>query len=128
MVEAPRSYADTNAMADEYLRDLPFGRLVPLDSDHTPAPSSQLYAASAHRPLPQCHRLLLGGGDRVVRPWRRRRPPVAPAARDLRAYFEARLPGLATVPLAAGLLLERWDGTTTRDHALFEFARLRRKR
>jgi hypothetical protein len=30
--------------------------------------------------------------------------------------------------LAAGLLLERWQGLVSRDHALFEFGRLRNKR
>jgi glycine/D-amino acid oxidase-like deaminating enzyme len=117
------------------------------------------------------HRLLLGGEDRLVRPGQRRRQQSKAAARVLRAYFEARLPGLAMVRtegaweglfamtadslpyigphrryphhwfalgyggngmtfgfLAARLLLERWQGLTSRDHKLFEFARLRRKR
>ena len=43
------------------------------------------------------HRLLLGGEDRLVRPGQRRRQQSTTAARDLRAYFEARLPALATV-------------------------------
>ena len=114
------------------------------------------------------HRLLLGGEDRLVQPGQRRRQQSTAAARDLRAYFEARLPALATVRteraweglfamtadslpyigphrryprhwfalgyggngmtfgfLAARLLLERWQGLKSRDHALFEFARLR---
>jgi glycine/D-amino acid oxidase-like deaminating enzyme len=116
------------------------------------------------------HRLLLGGEDRLIRPGRRRDQQSQSAARDLRAYFEARLPALATVRieraweglfamtadslpyigphrryprhwfalgyggngmtfgfLAARLLLERWQGLTPRDHALFEFARLRNR-
>lgn len=116
------------------------------------------------------HRLLLGGEDRLVKPWQRRRLQSIAAARDLRAYFEARLPGLAAVRteraweglfamtadslpyigphhryprhwfalgyggngmtfgfLAARLLLERWQGVKSRDHALFEFARLRKR-
>jgi len=116
------------------------------------------------------HRLLLGGEDRLVQPGRRRRQQSRTAARDLRAYFEARLPGLATVRtegtweglfamtadslpyigphrrypnhwfalgyggngmtfgfMAARLLLERWQGLKSRDHALFEFARLRKR-
>ncbi len=114
------------------------------------------------------HRLLLDGEDRLVRPGQRRRQQSTTAARDLRAYFEARLPALAAVRterawerlfamtadslpyigphrryprhwfalgyggngmtfgfLAARLLLERWQGKQSRDHALFEFARLR---
>jgi glycine/D-amino acid oxidase-like deaminating enzyme len=114
------------------------------------------------------HRLLLGGGDRVVEPGPQRGQQSRTAARDLRAYFDAQLPALATVRteraweglfavtadslpyigphrryprhwfalgyggngmtfafLAARLLLERWQGVTSRDHALFEFARLR---
>ena len=117
------------------------------------------------------HRLLLGGEDRLVQPGQRRRQQSRAAVRDLRAYFEARLPALATVQtdraweglfamtadslpyigphrryprhwfalgyggngmtfgfLAARLLLERWEGTKSRDHALFEFARLRNRR
>jgi glycine/D-amino acid oxidase-like deaminating enzyme len=117
------------------------------------------------------HRLLLGGEDRPVQPGQRRRQQSTTAARDLRAYFEARLPALATVRteraweglfattpdslpyigphrryprhwfalgyggngmtfgfLAARLLLERWQGAQSRDHALFEFARLRNSR
>jgi glycine/D-amino acid oxidase-like deaminating enzyme len=117
------------------------------------------------------HRLLLGGADRLVKPGQRRRQQSLAAARDLRAYFEARLPGLVTVRteraweglfamtadslpyigphrryprhwfalgyggngmtfgfLAARLLLERWHGLKSRDHALFEFARLAKRR
>ena len=115
------------------------------------------------------HRLLLGGEDRLVQPGQSRSQQFKTASRDLRAYFEARLPALATVQtayaweglfamtadslpyigahrryprhwfalgyggngmtfgsLAARLLLERWQGVTSRDHELFEFARLRR--
>jgi glycine/D-amino acid oxidase-like deaminating enzyme len=117
------------------------------------------------------HRLLLGGEDRAVQSGQRRRQQFEIAARDLRAYFEARLPALATVRteraweglfamtpdslpyigphrryprhwfalgyggngmtfgfLAARLLLQRWQGMKSRDHALFEFARLRNRR
>lgn len=117
------------------------------------------------------HRLLLGGEDRQVQPGQRRRQQFRTASRDLRAYFETRLPGLATVRtefaweglfamtadslpyigphrryphhwfalgyggngmtfgfLAARLLLERWQEVKSRDHALFEFARLRNRR
>jgi len=117
------------------------------------------------------HRLLLGGEDRLLQPGQRRRQQSKTAARDLRRYFEARLPALATMRteraweglfamtpdslpyigphrryprhwfalgyggngmtfgfLAARLLLERWQGLTSRDHALFEFARLRKRR
>jgi glycine/D-amino acid oxidase-like deaminating enzyme len=116
------------------------------------------------------HRLLLGGEDRLVKAGQRRRQQSTAATRDLRAYFEARLPALATVRteraweglfamtadslpyigphrryprhwfalgyggngmtfgfLAARLLLERWQGLKSRDHALFEFARLRNR-
>ncbi len=114
------------------------------------------------------HRLLLGGEDRLVQRGQRRGQQSRTAARDLRAYFEARLPALATVRteraweglfamtadslpyigphrryprhwfalgyggngmtfgvLAARLLLERWQGLKSRDHALFDFARRR---
>jgi len=117
------------------------------------------------------HRLLMGGGDRLVRAGQRRRQQATTAARDLRSYFDTRLPALTTVRteraweglfamtadslpyigphrryprhwfalgyggngmtfglLAARLLLERWQGPTTRDHALFDFARLRKRR
>jgi glycine/D-amino acid oxidase-like deaminating enzyme len=117
------------------------------------------------------HRLLLGGEDRRVQPGQRRRATFTIASRDLREYFESRLPALASVRteraweglfamtadslpyigphrryprhwfalgyggngmtfgcLAARLLLERWRGMTSRDHALFEFARLRTRR
>jgi glycine/D-amino acid oxidase-like deaminating enzyme len=116
------------------------------------------------------HRLLLGGGDRLVGPGQRRRQQFEKATRDLRDYFETRLPGLATVEtefaweglfamtpdslpyvgphhrypghwfalgyggngmtfgfLAARLLLERWQGVHSHDHALFAFDRLRRR-
>ena len=51
------------------------------------------------------HRLLLGGGDRLVRPRQRRGPMFAAATRELRAYFETQLPALTGVetPLA-------WEG------------------
>jgi glycine/D-amino acid oxidase-like deaminating enzyme len=117
------------------------------------------------------HRLLLGGEDRLVQPGRQRRQQFKMASRDLRAYFETRLPALAMVRtecaweglfamtadslpyigphrryphhwfalgyggngmtfgfLAARLLLERWQGVKSRDHALFEFARVRNRR
>ena len=117
------------------------------------------------------HRLLLGGEDRLVQPGQQRRRQFEIASRDLRSYFEARLPALATVRtecaweglfamtadslpyigphrryphhwfalgyggngmtfglLAARLLLERWQGVKSRDHALFEFARMRKRR
>ena len=117
------------------------------------------------------HRLLLGGGDRLVRPGQRRRHQFEIASREVRAYFETRLPALATVEtqsaweglfamtsdslpyigphrryprhwfalgyggngmtfgfLAARLLLERWQGVDSRDHALFAFDRLRKRR
>jgi glycine/D-amino acid oxidase-like deaminating enzyme len=113
-------------------------------------------------------RLLLGGGDRLVRPGQRRREQFNAASRGLRHYFEARLPALATIRtafaweglfamtpdslpyvgphrrypghwfalgyggngmtfgfLAARLLLERWRGVKSRDHALFQFDRIR---
>jgi glycine/D-amino acid oxidase-like deaminating enzyme len=115
------------------------------------------------------HRLLLGGADRLVRPGVRRGQQFAAAARELRDYFQTRLPAVsgintefaweglfATTPdtlpyigphrryprhwfalgyggngmtfafLAARLLLERWHGAVSPDHALFEFGRLRR--
>jgi glycine/D-amino acid oxidase-like deaminating enzyme len=114
------------------------------------------------------HRLLLGGGDRLVQPGQQRRQQFETASRELRAYFETRLPALATIGtqsaweglfamtsdgfpyigshrryphhwfalgyggngmtfgfLAARLLLERWQGVDSRDHALFAFDRLR---
>jgi glycine/D-amino acid oxidase-like deaminating enzyme len=117
------------------------------------------------------HRLLLGGEDRLVQPGQQRRQQFTTASRDLRTYFETRLPALATVRtefaweglfattadslpyigphrryphhwfalgyggngmtfgfLAARLLLERWQGVKSRDHALFEFTRLRNRR
>jgi glycine/D-amino acid oxidase-like deaminating enzyme len=117
------------------------------------------------------HRLLLGGENRLVLPGQRRRQRFTTASCDLRAYFEARYPALATVQtefaweglfamtpdslpyigphrryphhwfalgyggngmtfgfLAARLLLERWQGVKSRDHALFEFARVRNHR
>lgn len=43
------------------------------------------------------HRLLLGGGDRRVRPGVRRRQQFAAAVGDLRAYFETRLPAVSAL-------------------------------
>jgi glycine/D-amino acid oxidase-like deaminating enzyme len=116
------------------------------------------------------HRLLLGGGDRLIGPGLRRRQQFEKATGELRDYFERRLPGLATIEtefawedlfamtpdslpyvgphrrypghwfvlgyggngmtfgfLAARLLLERWQGVRSQDHALFVFNRLRRR-
>ena len=116
-------------------------------------------------------RLVLGGEDRLVHPGQWRRQQFKTASRDLRTFFETRLPALAAVrtefaweglfamtadglpyigphrryphhwfalgyggngmtfgALAARLLLERWQGVKSRDHALFEFARLRKRR
>jgi glycine/D-amino acid oxidase-like deaminating enzyme len=116
------------------------------------------------------HRLLLGGGDRLVRAGQRHRRQFERASRELRDYFETRLPALADIKmefawdglfamtpdslpyigthrrypghwfalgyggngmtfgcLAARLLLERWQGVRSRDHALFAFDRLRKK-
>ena len=116
------------------------------------------------------HRLLLGGGDRLVRPRQRQGRMFATATRELRAYFETQLPALkgietpsaweglfAMTPdslpyigphrryphhwfalgyggngmtfgfLAARLLLERWHDRVSREHALFEFGRMRRR-
>jgi glycine/D-amino acid oxidase-like deaminating enzyme len=115
------------------------------------------------------HRLLLGGSDRLVRPGQRRHEQFKVASRELRDYFNARLPALATIKtefaweglfamtpdslpyvgphrrypghwfalgyggngmtfgfLAARLLLERWHGVASGDHALFQFDRMRR--
>jgi glycine/D-amino acid oxidase-like deaminating enzyme len=115
------------------------------------------------------HRLLLGGGDHLVRPGVRRQQQFATTVEELRAYFDTRLPALSginteyaweglfamtpdTFPyigphrryprhwfalgyggngmtfafLAARLLLERWQGLMSRDHALVEFGRMRR--
>ena len=113
------------------------------------------------------HRLLLGGGDRLVRPGVRRRQQFARAVEELRAHFEARLPAMSDIKtglaweglfamtpdslpyigphrryprhwfalgyggngmtfgfMAARLLLERFQGVVSPDHALFEFGRL----
>jgi glycine/D-amino acid oxidase-like deaminating enzyme len=51
------------------------------------------------------HRLLLGGGDRLVRPGQRRRQQLAAASGELRAYFETRFPALAAVETAYA-----WEG------------------
>jgi glycine/D-amino acid oxidase-like deaminating enzyme len=114
-------------------------------------------------------RLLLGGGDRLIRPGQQRQRQFEAALSELREYFEARLPALATIGsetawdgmfamtpdglpyigphrryprhwfalgyggngmtfgfLAARMLLERWLGSRSSDHALFEFCRFRR--
>lgn len=114
------------------------------------------------------HRLMLGGGDVAVAPRQRRAALFAQATRELRAYFESRLPALASIAtastweglfaltpdslpyigphrhyprhwfalgyggngmtfsaLAARLLVERWHGDVSPDHALFEFGRMR---
>lgn len=114
-------------------------------------------------------RLLLGGGDQLVRAGQRRRRQFEAAIGGLRADFEARLPALATIEtdfawdglfamtpdglpyigphrhyprhwfalgyggngmtfgfLAARMLLERWQGRLSHDHALFEFGRFAR--
>jgi glycine/D-amino acid oxidase-like deaminating enzyme len=42
-------------------------------------------------------RLVLGGGDRLVRPGQTRRRQFQSASNDLREYFEGRLPALATI-------------------------------
>ena len=42
-------------------------------------------------------RLLLGGGDRLVRPGVRRRQQFKTALEELRAYFETRFPALSTI-------------------------------
>jgi glycine/D-amino acid oxidase-like deaminating enzyme len=51
------------------------------------------------------HRLLLGGGDRLVRPRQRRGPMFTAATREVRAYFETQFPSLTgeETPLA-------WEG------------------
>jgi glycine/D-amino acid oxidase-like deaminating enzyme len=51
------------------------------------------------------HRLLLGGGDRPVRPHQRSKPPLAAATRELRAHFERQLPALADVAMPVA-----WEG------------------
>ena len=43
------------------------------------------------------HRLLLGGGDRLVKPGVRARQQFGPAVAELRSWFEQRLPGLSAV-------------------------------
>lgn len=112
------------------------------------------------------HRLLFGGGDRLIRPGARRQQQFKAAIGELREYFETRFPSVAAVTdqfaweglfamtpdslpyigphrryprhwfalgyggngmtfgfLAARLLLERWQGSESADHALFEFGR-----
>jgi glycine/D-amino acid oxidase-like deaminating enzyme len=43
------------------------------------------------------HRLLLGGGDRPVRPGARRRQQFATAVEELRAYFETQFPAVSAI-------------------------------
>jgi glycine/D-amino acid oxidase-like deaminating enzyme len=43
------------------------------------------------------HRLLMGGGDRLIRPGQRRRQQFKTASRELREYFETALPALAAI-------------------------------
>jgi len=43
------------------------------------------------------HRLLLGGGDRLVRPGARRRQQFATAVDELRAHFEVQWPAVSTI-------------------------------
>jgi glycine/D-amino acid oxidase-like deaminating enzyme len=51
------------------------------------------------------HRLLLGGGDRLVRAGQGRRTQFTMAARELRDYFEALLPALTTLETPVA-----WEG------------------
>ena len=51
------------------------------------------------------HRLLLGGGDRLVRPGPGRRQQFQAASRELRDYFETLLPALTTIETASA-----WEG------------------
>ena len=51
------------------------------------------------------HRLLLGGEDRLITPGASRRRESRTATRDLRAYFEMLLPGLAAAGTARA-----WEG------------------
>lgn len=51
------------------------------------------------------HRLLLGGGDRPVRPGAGRRRQFETASRELREHFEARLPALAEIQTESA-----WEG------------------
>jgi glycine/D-amino acid oxidase-like deaminating enzyme len=51
------------------------------------------------------HRLLLGGGDRPVRPRQRSRRLFATATRELRAHFERQLPALAHMEMPVA-----WEG------------------
>jgi glycine/D-amino acid oxidase-like deaminating enzyme len=51
------------------------------------------------------HRLLLGGGDRLVRPGPSRRRQFQKASSELREYFEWLLPALATIETASA-----WEG------------------
>ena len=51
------------------------------------------------------HRLLLGGGDRLVRPGQRRERQFVTATRELRADFEALLPALTDIDID-----DAWEG------------------
>ena len=51
------------------------------------------------------HRLLLGGGDRLVRSGARRRQQLATATSELRPYFETQLPALSAINTAFA-----WEG------------------
>ena len=51
------------------------------------------------------HRLLLGGGDRPLRPERERPQALAEGTRAVEDHFHARYPALAGVPLEYG-----WEG------------------
>jgi glycine/D-amino acid oxidase-like deaminating enzyme len=51
------------------------------------------------------HRLLFGGGDRLVRPGQRRRQQFQRASRELREHFETILPALGTIPMEFA-----WEG------------------
>ena len=51
------------------------------------------------------HRLLLGGGDRLLRPGPGREREFDSATRAVRSYFESLLPGLAAIPAESA-----WEG------------------
>jgi glycine/D-amino acid oxidase-like deaminating enzyme len=51
------------------------------------------------------HRLLLGGGDRLVRPGVRRRQQFATAVEELRGYFETQFPAVSAINTAFA-----WEG------------------
>jgi glycine/D-amino acid oxidase-like deaminating enzyme len=156
-VQGARIYADVNAVVGGYLRDLAFAQSSPQRMFGYKRAAATILALDI--PLPE-----------LVEPDRARGLScIEIASRDLRAYFEARLPALATIAtesaweglfamtsdslpyiglryphhwfalgyggngmtfgfLAARLLLERWQGVDSRDHALFAFDRLRKRR